>query len=40
LGKAGSGRIEFDGNKGTIQSYNYVEPHSKTVYDEDGELID
>jgi len=28
FGKAGHGRIEFDGNKGTIQSYNYSKPSS------------
>lgn len=39
LGKAGSGRIEFDGNKGTIQSYNYQEPHTEMMYDEDGQPL-
>lgn len=31
FGKAGSGRIEFDGNKGTIRSYNYTLPAIRNV---------
>lgn len=31
FGKAGSGRIEFDGNKGTIRSYNYALPAIRNV---------
>ena len=35
LGKSGKGRIEFDGNNGTITSGNYTEP----IEDEDGNKI-
>ena len=41
LGKEGSGRIEFDGNKGTIKSGNYSETdHAGTCFDLDDGWLD